>query len=201
MLPGSRTQYRPRRGRIAGALGFAARAVGLLMGLFVLGVLLFVVGFGWFLWIVPNEEVAIDRMADGIVVLTGGASRTADGMELLAAGKGKRLLISPEGQCLLRTIDTDGRPVPRPHFIRAIGQAFLWQRALATKGGSLRGVGRQFGVCYTRVRALVVLTQLSPTIINAALGGALPETLTLEDLVRAAQYLDWSAQQRALGLQ
>ncbi len=94
MLPGSHTQYRPRRSRVASALGFVARAIGLLMGLFVLGVLLFVAGFGWFLWIVPNEEAPIGRAADGIVVLTGGASRTADGMELLAAGKGKRLLIS-----------------------------------------------------------------------------------------------------------
>lgn len=70
------------------------RLIGLLMGLFVLGLVLFVAGFGWFLWSVPNEEVALDRKADGIVVLTGGASRTTDGMELLAAGRGKRLLIS-----------------------------------------------------------------------------------------------------------
>jgi len=64
------------------------------MGLFVLGLVLFLAGFGWFLWHVPNEEAAIDRKADGIVVLTGGASRTSDGMELLAAGRARRLLIS-----------------------------------------------------------------------------------------------------------
>lgn len=51
-------------------------------------------GFVWFVWHVPAEEVALDRDADGIVVLTGGASRVADAMELLAAGRGKRLLIS-----------------------------------------------------------------------------------------------------------
>ena len=34
------------------------------------------------------------RNADGIVVLTGGSSRVTDAMELLAAGYGKRLLIS-----------------------------------------------------------------------------------------------------------
>jgi uncharacterized SAM-binding protein YcdF (DUF218 family) len=54
----------------------------------------FVVGFLWFVGSVPTEEVSIDRPADGIVVLTGGASRIADAMELLAAGRGKRLLIS-----------------------------------------------------------------------------------------------------------
>jgi uncharacterized SAM-binding protein YcdF (DUF218 family) len=94
MLPGSRIDYGARQGAVSRALGFVRRVLRLLMGLFVLGMVLFVAGFGWFLWIVPNEEAVLDRSADGIVVLTGGASRTADGMELLAAGKGKRLLIS-----------------------------------------------------------------------------------------------------------
>ena len=39
----------------------------------------------------PSEEVALDRNADGIVVLTGGTSRVSDALELLAAGRGKRL--------------------------------------------------------------------------------------------------------------
>jgi uncharacterized SAM-binding protein YcdF (DUF218 family) len=54
----------------------------------------FIAGFLWFVASVPTEEVSINRPADGIVVLTGGASRIADAMELLAAGRGKRLLIS-----------------------------------------------------------------------------------------------------------
>jgi uncharacterized SAM-binding protein YcdF (DUF218 family) len=51
-------------------------------------------GFVWFVWHVPAEEVTLKQNADGIVVLTGGASRIADAIELLAAGHGKRLLIS-----------------------------------------------------------------------------------------------------------
>ncbi len=51
-------------------------------------------GFVWFIYHVPAEEISLDRNADGIVVLTGGASRIADAIELLAAGRGKRLLIS-----------------------------------------------------------------------------------------------------------
>ena len=42
-------------------------------------------GFLAFLWLLPNEEVVLDRNADGIVVLTGGASRVTDALELLAA--------------------------------------------------------------------------------------------------------------------
>ena len=53
-----------------------------------------VLGFFAFLWLLPTEEVELDRNADGIVVLTGGTSRVTDALELLAAGRGKRLLIT-----------------------------------------------------------------------------------------------------------
>jgi uncharacterized SAM-binding protein YcdF (DUF218 family) len=51
-------------------------------------------GFVVFLSQLRGAEVAPDRKADGIVVLTGGSSRVSDAMELLAAGYGRRLLIS-----------------------------------------------------------------------------------------------------------
>ena len=51
-------------------------------------------GFLWFIWRVPSAEVPLNRDADGIVALTGGASRITDAIELLASGRGKRLLIS-----------------------------------------------------------------------------------------------------------
>ena len=53
-----------------------------------------VLGFIGFVWLLPSEEVPLTQSADGIVVLTGGTSRVSDAMELLAAGRGKRLLIS-----------------------------------------------------------------------------------------------------------
>lgn len=64
----------------------AAACVGLL--------LLLGLGFLWFVSRLHPDEVALDRSADGIVVLTGGSSRIADAIELLAAGRGRRLLIS-----------------------------------------------------------------------------------------------------------
>src|ERR1700760_2309089 len=51
-------------------------------------------GFVAFLSQLRNTETRPERQADGIVVLTGGSSRVSDAMELLAAGYGKRLLIS-----------------------------------------------------------------------------------------------------------
>jgi uncharacterized SAM-binding protein YcdF (DUF218 family) len=53
-----------------------------------------VVGFGFFLRLLPSEEVTLQRNADGIVVLTGGTARVTDALELLAAHRGKRLLIT-----------------------------------------------------------------------------------------------------------
>ena len=44
-------------------------------------VLLVGLGFLWFIRQVPAEEVALTRDADGIVALTGGASRIADAIE------------------------------------------------------------------------------------------------------------------------
>jgi uncharacterized SAM-binding protein YcdF (DUF218 family) len=54
-------------------------------------------GFLWFAFNVVREEVPLDRTADGIVALTGGASRIADAVELLASGRGRRLLITGVG--------------------------------------------------------------------------------------------------------
>ncbi|WP_407148905.1 YdcF family protein [Bradyrhizobium sp. ORS 86] len=52
------------------------------------------VGFVGFLSQLRGAETDPPHDADGIVVLTGGSSRVSDAMELLAAGYGKRLLIS-----------------------------------------------------------------------------------------------------------
>jgi uncharacterized SAM-binding protein YcdF (DUF218 family) len=59
-----------------------------------LGGIALVIGFFAFIWLLPNEQVALDQNADGIVVLTGGDSRVTDALELLASGHSKRLLIT-----------------------------------------------------------------------------------------------------------
>ena len=54
-------------------------------------------GFVWFAVHLAGEETPLDRNADGIVALTGGASRISDAIELLASGRGQRLLITGVG--------------------------------------------------------------------------------------------------------
>lgn len=51
-------------------------------------------GFVMFLSQLRGAEIQPGHSADGIVVLTGGSSRVSDAIELLAAGYGRRLLIS-----------------------------------------------------------------------------------------------------------
>jgi uncharacterized SAM-binding protein YcdF (DUF218 family) len=51
-------------------------------------------GFLWFVLHIANQEPPLDRAADGIVALTGGPSRITDAVELLASGRGRRLLIT-----------------------------------------------------------------------------------------------------------
>jgi uncharacterized SAM-binding protein YcdF (DUF218 family) len=74
---------RAARGPLRLALAAAAAVVAVV-----------VAGFGGFLFNLRSTEMQPERKADGIVVLTGGSSRVSDAMELLAAGYGKRLLIS-----------------------------------------------------------------------------------------------------------
>ena len=78
----------------AAGKGGARRRLGLWRKAVLLVVALFGLGFFVFANGVPRDEVKLERSAEGIVVLTGGALRIIDAVELLAAGHGKRLLIS-----------------------------------------------------------------------------------------------------------
>ncbi len=74
----------PRRRLIRGAI------VGVVAITFMAGL----VGFVAFLSQLRSGDIKPSTKADGIVVLTGGSSRVADALDLLANGFGKRLLIS-----------------------------------------------------------------------------------------------------------
>jgi uncharacterized SAM-binding protein YcdF (DUF218 family) len=81
-MPSLRTAVKTRR----------IRSIGL--KLVVLFAVLLAVGFACFIWLLPSDEVVLDRNADGIVVLTGGTARVSDALELLSSGRGQRLLIT-----------------------------------------------------------------------------------------------------------
>ena len=96
-------------------------------------VVLLGLGFLWFVWRVPADEVTLDRNADGIVALTGGASRIADAIELLASGRGKRLLISGAYRA------TNSKEISRlnPEFERWVRCCVDFDRSLNTLGNAI----------------------------------------------------------------
>jgi uncharacterized SAM-binding protein YcdF (DUF218 family) len=104
-----------------------------MVGLGAVGPLALALGFAWFVWQLPGEEVALNRNADGIVVLTGGASRIADAIELLAAGRGRRLLISGANP------STNQGSITRlnPEFARVVGCCVDFDRSLNTLGNAI----------------------------------------------------------------
>lgn len=79
--------FRPPRGLLR-RLGEATMAV-LLVAAIVL-----VIDFSRFVSLIEAREPAIDRSADGMVALTGGAERITDALDLLATGRARRLLIT-----------------------------------------------------------------------------------------------------------
>ncbi|RUX01995.1 YdcF family protein [Mesorhizobium sp. M2A.F.Ca.ET.037.01.1.1] len=75
-----------------GRLRLALRVCGFVA---LAALVLFAGGFGWFADKVSNMTTPLDpARADAIIVLTGGQSRLDAAMDLLASGKGERLLIS-----------------------------------------------------------------------------------------------------------
>ena len=70
------------------------RVVALLGSVLLLAAGMLIGGFLVFAATIPRDEVALERPADGIVVLTGGASRIEDAIDLLAAKRGRKLLIT-----------------------------------------------------------------------------------------------------------
>ena len=132
-------------GRLLRRLGWSA----VVAGVGAVGVLGF--GFLWFVWRVPADEVALHRNADGIVALTGGASRVADAMELMAAGRGKRLLISGA----YRTTTPGEISRLNPVYARVAGCCVDFDNSLNTLGNAIetRRWAERWGF-----RSLIVVT-------------------------------------------
>jgi uncharacterized SAM-binding protein YcdF (DUF218 family) len=127
------------------------RVVRLTSALCVGAGLLLALGFFWFVSVLPAEEIKLDRNADGIVVLTGGASRIVDAIELLAAKRGQRLLISGANR------STNAGEISRlhPEFAAIVRCCVDFDRSLNTLGNAIetRKWAEKRGI-----RSLIVVT-------------------------------------------
>jgi uncharacterized SAM-binding protein YcdF (DUF218 family) len=113
--------------------------------------LLLALGFFWFVSMVPTEEIKLDRNADGIVALTGGASRVVDAMELLAVKRGQRLLISGANR------STNAAEISRlhPEFVSIVSCCVDFDRSLNTLGNAIET--RKWAE-KRNIRSLIVVT-------------------------------------------
>lgn len=127
-------------------------------------------GFLSFTSQIAGREVAPSRTADAIVVLTGGASRIADAVELLAEGRGQRLLISGVNPALS---PADLRRMMAEHDVFAECCIDLGHKALNTRGNAIEAAEWSRS---QRFRSLLVVTSAwhMPRAL-VELGRALPE--------------------------
>jgi hypothetical protein len=113
---------------------------------------------------------------------------------------GRRMLLSPDGHDLLLSSHAGSRAHAHPQLVLAIGQAFAFRADLLRTGDTVESIAGRNGYSAARIKQLLMLTQLSPRILRAALTAGLPPRLTVSDLIEAAQQLDWRQQKMLLGL-
>jgi uncharacterized SAM-binding protein YcdF (DUF218 family) len=132
--------------------GRTLRRLGRVVVLFVAGAaLLLVLGFVWFVQRLPAQEVNLNGSADGIVALTGGASRVPDAMELMAAKRGQRLLISGANP------STNATEISRlhPEFAPVVHCCVDFDRSVNTLGNAIET--RKWAQ-RRKIRSLIVVT-------------------------------------------
>jgi hypothetical protein len=84
-------------------------------------------------------------------------------------------------------------------LVRALGRAHHWGSELR-KGKPLHEIARADGVTEALIRTRAPLAFLSPRLQERVIAGTLPPHLTLERILRIGIPLDWSEQERALGI-
>ncbi|MBL4590371.1 MAG: recombinase family protein [Phycisphaerales bacterium] len=109
---------------------------------------------------------------------------------------GRRMILSPDGKDLV----FPSVPAPKQHIVDAIGLAYRWHHEIMETKLSLRDYADQNHISRTRLLNLLPLTYLSPEILRHALVGTLAPSITLSDLLRATEQLDWNHQAQSIGL-
>lgn len=109
---------------------------------------------------------------------------------------GRRLVLSPKGEDLV----IPSKPEPKQHIVEAIGLAYRWHDELIESGDHIKPFADRRKIARTRILKLLPLTNLGPNVLRNALAGTFPPRVTLDDLLEAANDLDWSRQAQSLGL-
>jgi uncharacterized SAM-binding protein YcdF (DUF218 family) len=128
------------------------RTARVLVAALLLAVAAFAAGFFWFASTIARSEPTLSRTADGIVALTGSPLRIDDAIELLAAGRSQRLLISGVHPSTSTAELVRGRPEYQKWFACCVE---LGHEAVNTRGNAAETArwAKKRGV-----RSLIVVT-------------------------------------------
>ena len=92
-------------------------------------------------------------------------------------------------------------PEPKDHIVTAFGHAYHWHKLLKHDNHlTIKTLANQLGTTASRIHKYLSLINLSPAILKRALTGHLPPSLTLVNLLQAAEHLDWQKQRIYLHL-
>ncbi len=97
----------------------------------------FLAGLQHFVLNLPKISSAVGPATDGIVVITGGQQRLADGLHLLQSGAGKALLVSGVGRGVSKSILADELDLGAPAMTLLDCCVTLEFRASDTRGNAL----------------------------------------------------------------
>jgi hypothetical protein len=110
----------------------------------------------------------------------------------------RKVIISPMGVDEPVMMDSPGpaiSPILDPVLLKALGRGFYWQHLL-DKGvvADAADIARREGLHKTTINNELRFALLAPEIIQAAMDGRLPRTLSLESLQRTTIPVEWGMQ-------
>lgn len=112
----------------------------------------------------------------------------------------RRVVVGPDGIAEPVALTTSSPAIPPCHdaaLIKALGRGHYWQHLLDTGAvADTAEIAAREGLHKVTVNDAVRFALLAPDIVQAALDGRLPRSLSLETLQRASVALDWVRQRR-----
>lgn len=112
----------------------------------------------------------------------------------------RRVVVGPDGIAEPVSLTTSSLAIPRCHdpaLIKALGRGHYWQQLLDTGTvADTAQIAAREGLHKVTVNDAVRFALLAPDIVQAALEGRSPRSLSLEALQRETIALDWARQRR-----
>lgn len=115
----------------------------------------------------------------------------------------KKVVVAPAGiedPVKIQAAETALPPSQDPTLLKALARGFYWQHLLDTGVvDDAIEIAEREGLHRVTVNDGLRFALLAPNIVERALEGVLPRTITLETLQRCKLPLDWEIQWRAIG--